>query len=228
MAERAIPCSRVRSPTCRRSRFPRTTDPIAMARARYQGGTFVVAFASWPGHIKEGSTVNEMIHTVDLYPTLVSTLLAASSARTNRSTAWTCGAPSAKANLPRARRSSTTPSRSARASGVATGSSSGARCCRSGSNSTTSQRILQRRRILLQDIRKRWWNCRSAPINWLPKPKNQILLQIEFKNIIERMYMSPALPGDLESVDAERQWRRNTFWIRVRTRKHIERRKRLP
>ena len=51
----------------------------------YQGGTFVVAFASWPGHIKEGSTVNEMIHTVDLYPTLVSTLLAASSARTNGS-----------------------------------------------------------------------------------------------------------------------------------------------
>ena len=90
----------------------------------YQGGTFVVAFASWPGHIKEGSTVNEMIHTVDLYPPLVSTLLAASSARTNRSTAWTCGAPSAKANLPRARRSSTTPSRSARASGGATGSSS--------------------------------------------------------------------------------------------------------
>jgi hypothetical protein len=41
----------------------------------YQGGTFVVAFASWPGHIKEGSTVNEMIHRVDLYPTLVSTLL---------------------------------------------------------------------------------------------------------------------------------------------------------
>ena len=37
----------------------------------YEGGTRVVALASWPGHIKEGSVVNEMIHTVDLYPTLV-------------------------------------------------------------------------------------------------------------------------------------------------------------
>src|SRR5262245_15424391 len=37
----------------------------------YEGGTRVVALASWPGHIKEGSTVKEMIHTVDLYPTLI-------------------------------------------------------------------------------------------------------------------------------------------------------------
>lgn len=31
----------------------------------------MVALASWPGQIKEGITVNTMIHTVDLYPTLV-------------------------------------------------------------------------------------------------------------------------------------------------------------
>jgi hypothetical protein len=30
-----------------------------------------------------------------------------------------------------------------------------------------------------------------------------ILLQIEVKNIIERMHLSPALPGDLENLDAE-------------------------
>jgi len=30
-----------------------------------------------------------------------------------------------------------------------------------------------------------------------------ILLQIEVKNSIERMHLSPALPGDLESLDAE-------------------------
>src|SRR6516165_3082203 len=40
----------------------------------HQGATFVVAFASWPGHTPAGSTVTEMIHTVALYPTLVSTL----------------------------------------------------------------------------------------------------------------------------------------------------------
>ena len=37
----------------------------------YEGGTRVVAFANWPGHIRAGSTVDEMIHVVDVYPTLV-------------------------------------------------------------------------------------------------------------------------------------------------------------
>ncbi len=36
----------------------------------YEGGTRVVAFATWPGHIKAGSTVDGMIHVVDMYPTL--------------------------------------------------------------------------------------------------------------------------------------------------------------
>ena len=30
-----------------------------------------------------------------------------------------------------------------------------------------------------------------------------ILLQIEVKNILERMHLSPALPNELESLDAE-------------------------
>jgi arylsulfatase I/J len=36
----------------------------------YEGGTRVVAFANWPGHIKPG-VVDEMIHIVDMYPTFV-------------------------------------------------------------------------------------------------------------------------------------------------------------
>ena len=36
----------------------------------YEGGTRVVAFAAWPGHIKAGSTLNGMMHAVDWYPTL--------------------------------------------------------------------------------------------------------------------------------------------------------------
>jgi arylsulfatase A-like enzyme len=35
----------------------------------YEGGTRVVAFANWPGHIKAGS-VDGMLHVVDMYPTL--------------------------------------------------------------------------------------------------------------------------------------------------------------
>ena len=37
----------------------------------YEGGTRVVAFANWPGHIKAGSTTDEVIHVVDMYPTLI-------------------------------------------------------------------------------------------------------------------------------------------------------------
>jgi arylsulfatase A-like enzyme len=36
----------------------------------YEGGSLVCAFANWPGHIKPGSTVDGMIHAVDMYPTL--------------------------------------------------------------------------------------------------------------------------------------------------------------
>lgn len=35
----------------------------------YEGGTRVVALANWPGRIKPG-VVNEMMHIVDIYPTL--------------------------------------------------------------------------------------------------------------------------------------------------------------
>ncbi len=37
----------------------------------YEGGTRVVGFVNWPGHIKAGGTVDEVIHTVDMYPTLI-------------------------------------------------------------------------------------------------------------------------------------------------------------
>jgi arylsulfatase A-like enzyme len=37
----------------------------------YEGGTRVVALANWPGHINAGSTVDGMMHVVDMYPTLV-------------------------------------------------------------------------------------------------------------------------------------------------------------
>lgn len=37
----------------------------------YEGATRVVAFANWPGHIKPGTTVNELIHVVDMYPTIL-------------------------------------------------------------------------------------------------------------------------------------------------------------
>ena len=46
----------------------------------YEGGTRVVALANWPGHIKPGTTVTELIHVVDMYPTLAA-LAGASTAK---------------------------------------------------------------------------------------------------------------------------------------------------
>jgi len=37
----------------------------------YEGGVRVVAFATWEGHIKPGSVINEPLHMVDWYPTLL-------------------------------------------------------------------------------------------------------------------------------------------------------------
>jgi arylsulfatase A-like enzyme len=37
----------------------------------YEGGTRVCAFANWPNRIKPGTVVGEMIHVVDIYPTLL-------------------------------------------------------------------------------------------------------------------------------------------------------------
>lgn len=37
----------------------------------YEGGTRVVSLANWPGHIKAGGIVDQPIHVVDMYPTLV-------------------------------------------------------------------------------------------------------------------------------------------------------------
>jgi arylsulfatase A-like enzyme len=52
--------------------LPADNGPYREGKATlYEGGTRVVAFANWSGHIEEGIVVNEMIHTVDLFPTLV-------------------------------------------------------------------------------------------------------------------------------------------------------------
>ncbi len=37
----------------------------------YEGGTRVIALANWKGHIKPGTTVDQPMHVVDMFPTLV-------------------------------------------------------------------------------------------------------------------------------------------------------------
>ncbi|MGA3210871.1 MAG: arylsulfatase [Terriglobales bacterium] len=46
----------------------------------YEGGTRVIALANWPGHIPSGASVDGMIHVVDMYPT-IAVLAGASTAK---------------------------------------------------------------------------------------------------------------------------------------------------
>ncbi len=54
-----------------KSTIPADNGPFRDGKGTlYEGGTRVVGFANWPGHIKPGLIVDEPIHMVDMYPTL--------------------------------------------------------------------------------------------------------------------------------------------------------------
>lgn len=56
-----------------KTRIPCDNGPFREGKGtNYEGGTRVVAFANWPGHIPPGSTMDGMMHVVDWYPTLLS------------------------------------------------------------------------------------------------------------------------------------------------------------
>jgi len=168
----------------------------------YEGGTRVVAVASWPGHIKEGSVVNEMIHTVDLYPTLVK--LAGGNLDKSKPLdgldVWGTiseGKPSPRTELVY----NIEPFRAAIREG----------------DWKLIWRTLLPQSVELFNITKdpsETTNLAAEQpekvaelqgrINKLAaEAQKPILLQIEVRNILERMHLSPALPDDLESLDAE-------------------------
>jgi arylsulfatase B len=169
----------------------------------YEGGTRVVALANWPGHIKEGITVNEMIHTVDLYPTLVD--LAGGQLGKNKPLdgmdVWGTiseGKPSPRTEIVY----NLEPFRGA---------------IREGDWKLIWHTLLPQKIELYniaQDPSEKTNLAADHPekVAALQKridelaaqAQKPILLQIEFKNIIKRMHLSPALPSDLESLDAER------------------------
>jgi len=168
----------------------------------YEGGTRVVAVASWPGHIKEGSVVNEMIHTVDLYPTLVK--LAGGNLDKSKPLdgldVWGTiseGKPSPRTELVY----NIEPFRAAIREG----------------DWKLIWRTLLPQSVELFNITKdpsETTNLAAEQpekvaelqgrINKLAaEAQKPILLQIEVRNILERMHLSPALPDDLESLNAE-------------------------
>ena len=168
----------------------------------YEGGTRVVALASWPGHIKEGSTVNEMIHTVDLYPTLIN--LAGGHLGKNKPLdgmdVWGTiseGRPSPRMEVVY----NIEPFRAAVRQG----------------DWKLIWRTLLPQSVELFNIAEDPSETKNLAaenpekVSQLQKRANElaaraekpILLEIEFKNMLGRMHLSPALPGDLESLDAE-------------------------
>jgi arylsulfatase A-like enzyme len=169
----------------------------------YEGGTRVAALAAWPGHIKEGSTVNEMIHTVDLYPTLLGI------AGGNLGKAkpldgvdvWgtiTEGKPSPRTEIVY----NIEPFRAAIRDGDwklvwRTQLPQSVELYNLAEDVSETKNLAGQHPDKVADLQKRA-NVLAA------EAEKPILLQIEFKNIIERMHLSPALPADFESLNAER------------------------
>jgi arylsulfatase A-like enzyme len=168
----------------------------------YEGGTRVAALAAWPGHI-EGSTVNEMIHTVDLYPTLLGI------AGGNLGKAkpldgvdvWgtiTEGKPSPRTEIVY----NIEPFRAAIRDGDwklvwRTQLPQSVELYNLAEDVSETKNLAGQHPDKVADLQKRA-NVLAA------EAEKPILLQIEFKNIIERMHLSPALPADFESLNAER------------------------
>jgi len=169
----------------------------------HEGGTRVVALASWPGHIKPGIDVNEMIHTVDLYPTLVGLAggQLGKSKPLDGMDVWGTiseGKPSPRTEIVY----NIEPFRGA---------------IREGDWKLIWHTLLPQK-IELYDIAEDPSETKNVAadhpdkvaelqdrINELAAEAGKpILLQIEFKNIIKRMHLPPTLPSDLESLDAER------------------------
>jgi arylsulfatase A-like enzyme len=184
--------------------LPADNGPYRDGKASlYEGGTRVVAFANWPGHIKEGSTVNEMIHTVDLYPTLVD--LAGGHLGKNKPldgmdvwAAISAGKPSPRTELVY----NIEPFRA----GIREGD------WKLIWHTTLPQSIElyniaedpSETKNLAADHPDKVAQLQKRANELAAEAQKPILLQIELKNIVNRMHLSPTLPSDLESLDAER------------------------
>jgi arylsulfatase A-like enzyme len=168
----------------------------------YEGGTRVAAFASWPGHIKPGN-VEGTIHTVDLYPTLVN--LAGGTLGKNKPLdgmdVWTTiseGAPSPRNEVVY----NIEPFRAALREGDwklvwKTTLPQSVELFNLGDDPSETKNLAAENPGKVEELQKRA-NQLAA------EAQKPILLEIEFKNMIERMHLSPSLPADLESLDAER------------------------
>ena len=169
----------------------------------YEGGTRVVAFANWPGHIKEGSTVNEMIHTVDLYPTLVD--LAGGHLGKNKPLDGMDVWPTISAGKPSPRTEIVYNIEPFRA-GIREGD------WKLIWHTTLPQSIElyniaedpSETKNLAADHPDKVAQLQKRANELAAEAQKPILLQIELKNIVNRMHLSPALPAELESLDAER------------------------
>ncbi len=168
----------------------------------FEGGTRVVALASWPGHIKEGISVNEMIHTVDLYPTLVK--LAGGQLTKSKPLDGIDLWDTISENKPSPRTElvyNIEPFRAALRQGDwkliwRTLLPESVELYNISADPSETKNLASEHPDKVAELQKR--------INELAtQAEKPILLQIEVKNILERMHLPPTLPADLESLNAE-------------------------
>jgi arylsulfatase A-like enzyme len=161
----------------------------------YEGGTRVCALANWPGHIKPGTTVDGMIHVVDMYPTLVG--LASGSTTKSKPLdgmdVWqtiSAGAPSPRTEVIY----SIEPFRA----GVREGDwkliwrtplPSSVELYNIAQDPYEKNNVASQNPDKVAELQKRANELAAAQVK-------SLLLQTEFKAIQERLHLPPALPGE--------------------------------
>jgi arylsulfatase A-like enzyme len=169
----------------------------------YEGGTRVAAFVSWPGNVKEGIVVRDIVHTVDLYPTLLNLAGAplTKSKPLDGMDVWGTiseGKPSPRTEVVY----NIEPFRAAVRQGDwkliwRTLLPQSVELYNISDDPSETKNLAADHPEKVAELQKRANELAS-------QAEKPILLQIEFKNIIDRMHLPPTLPADLESLNTER------------------------
>ncbi len=169
----------------------------------YEGGTRVAALANWPGHIRSGTRVDGMIHVVDMYPTLAA-LAGASTAKAkpldglNMWPTLSEGKPSPRSEIVY----NVEPFRAA----VREGDwkliwriplPSKVELYNIGQDPSEKDNLAARNPEKVAELQKRI----NALAETMAKP---LFLEAEFKAMLQRLHMPPALPGEEYEFNEEK------------------------
>jgi arylsulfatase A-like enzyme len=179
-----------------KSKIPCDNGPYREGKGTlYEGATRVVALANWPNHIKAGSTVDGMLHIVDMYPTLVG--LAGGSTSKSKPLDGTDVWPTISEGKPSPRTEVIYNIESFRA-GVREGDwkliwraplATSAELFNIAQDPSEKNNVAAQNPEKVEELKKRANELASTMVK-------SMMLETEFKAVLERLHLPPALPGE--------------------------------